>query len=178
MQRVSFKAEALTRESLSVSIQGFILWSVSAKGDGPFTAFTKLGIVDTRESTNPLDKNQKHLLQRAQYRAFQQMLCAAIERHTSKYTLDALQTDQDSYVAHLNEEITRLTSHMGVPSKSAPTPGPLGRRGLAGSGRHHLFGPRHVRRLSCSGDGECLVFLKGRQFTSQRILWPVEGVRK
>ncbi|MBT3222532.1 MAG: hypothetical protein HN348_25950 [Proteobacteria bacterium] len=113
MQRVSFVAHALTCESLSVSIEGFVLWSVSAKEDGPFTAFTKLGIVDTRE-VSALDKNQKHLLQRAQYRAFQQLLCAAVQRHTSKYTLDGLLTDQDTYVARLNEEISGLTDHMGV----------------------------------------------------------------
>ena len=44
VQRVGFSTHALTREHLLVSIDGFILWSVSAQGDGPFRAFQKLGV--------------------------------------------------------------------------------------------------------------------------------------
>ena len=36
VQRVGFKVEALTQERLHVLVEGFVLWSVSPTGEGPF----------------------------------------------------------------------------------------------------------------------------------------------
>jgi regulator of protease activity HflC (stomatin/prohibitin superfamily) len=47
MQRVAFTSSALSSESLPISVEGFVLWSVSPDHDGPFKAFSKLGIVES-----------------------------------------------------------------------------------------------------------------------------------
>src|SRR5512140_3122711 len=46
VQRVGFSVPALSAERLPVQVDGFILWSVSRDGDGPFRAFQKLGVAN------------------------------------------------------------------------------------------------------------------------------------
>src|SRR5262249_8444340 len=61
VQRVSFSAHALSRERLQVFIDGFILWSVSPNGDGPFRAFQKLGVANLDKPPQDL-RSPRHLL--------------------------------------------------------------------------------------------------------------------
>jgi hypothetical protein len=113
MQRVGFTVDALSRERLRVSIDGFILWSVSPEGDGPFRAFQKLGLV-SRES-QPRDlKSSKHLLATPQHRAFQRLLGAAAQRLAAKTALSELLLDQDTLRAALGRELAALEQGMGI----------------------------------------------------------------
>src|SRR5262245_58130680 len=79
MQRVSFAVEAISRERVPISIEGFIFWSVSSDGEGPFLAFQKLGVVNLNAPPRDL-KSPKHLLSTPQHRAFQQLLWAKVQR--------------------------------------------------------------------------------------------------
>ena len=79
MQRVGFAVDALSRERLRFSIEGFILWSVAAAEESPFRAFQKLGLVNLDAPPRDL-KSPKHLLSKPQHQAFQQLLGAAVRR--------------------------------------------------------------------------------------------------
>jgi flotillin len=113
MQRVGFAVDALSNERLSVSIQGFILWSVSAEGDGPFQAFRKLGLVNL--DAPPLDlRSPKHLLSTPQHRAFQQLLGAAVQRLAATRSLEDLLLGQDTLVTELHGHLATLEREMGI----------------------------------------------------------------
>jgi flotillin len=113
MQRVGFTVGALSREKLRVSLEGFILWSVSADGDGPFRAFRKLGLVNldapSRDPTSP-----KHLLSTPQHRAFQQLLGAAVQRLAATRPLEELLLQQDGLVAELRGQLAALGPDLGI----------------------------------------------------------------
>lgn len=113
VQRVGFSARALSREHLLVSIDGFILWSVSAQGDGPFRAFQKLGVVNLDRPPRDL-RSAKHLLSTPQHHAFQKLLAAAVQRLAAAMTLDQLLLGQDALVAGLTAQLAPLEQEMGV----------------------------------------------------------------
>ncbi len=114
MQRVAFTAEALSKENLPVTVDGFILWSVSPEGDNPLLAYSKLGIVDQRRRKDRDDASRNHLLTKPQYRAFQQIIRANIELHTAKFSLNDLIVNQAAFVERLSAELDKLTEVMGV----------------------------------------------------------------
>lgn len=107
MQRVSFTVDALSKEQLQVTLQGFILWSVSPRGDSPFLAFQKLGLVNLDEHPRDL-KSPKHLLTTPQHRAFQQLLGAAAQRLATTRPLESLLAEQDALVVELREYLSVL----------------------------------------------------------------------
>jgi hypothetical protein len=113
MQRVSFTVTALSRERLRVSIAGFILWSVSAEGDGPFRAFRNLGLVNLDAPPRDL-KSPKHLLSTPQHHAFQQLLGAAVQRLGATRSLEELLLQQDGLVNDLRRQLTALEQQMGI----------------------------------------------------------------
>jgi hypothetical protein len=113
LQRVSFTASALSRERLRVSVDGFILWSVSAEGDGPFRAFQKLGLVNLDAPPRDL-KSPKHLLSTPQHRAFQQLLAAAVQRLAAERSLDELLLHQGELVSAFRQHMATLERDMGI----------------------------------------------------------------
>ena len=113
VQRVGFAVDALSRERLPVTIEGFILWSVSQQGEDPFTAFQKLGLVNLNARPAEL-RSPKHLLATPQHRAFQQLLGAAVQRLSSTMSLDQLLLQQDALVAALGEHLGGLRQQMGI----------------------------------------------------------------
>lgn len=113
MQRVSFAVDALSNERLRVSIEGFILWSVSADGDGPFRAFQKLGLVNLDAPPRDL-KSPKHLLSTPQHRAFQQLLGAAVQRLAATRSLEDLLLRQDELVIELRGHLATVEREMGI----------------------------------------------------------------
>ena len=113
VQRVSFTVTALSRERLRVSIAGFILWSVSGEGDGPFRAFRKLGLVNLDARPHDL-KSPKHLLSTPQHHAFQQLLGAAVQRLGATRSLDELVLHQDGLVTDLRHQLMALEREMGI----------------------------------------------------------------
>lgn len=114
MQRVRFGAEALTTERLLVAIEGYLLWSVAKRGDMPFQAFSKLGIVNLADRHELQGSNRKHLLTRPQHHAFQQMLAAAVQRHAASFRLEQLLGDPDAFVSGLRTRLSDATQQMGV----------------------------------------------------------------
>lgn len=113
MQRVGFAVSALSHESLRVSVDGFILWSVSADGDGPFRAFQKLGLVNLDAPPRDL-RSPKHLLSTPQHRAFQQLLGAAVQRLAATRSLEELLLQQEDLVAELRRQLGALEQEMGI----------------------------------------------------------------
>lgn len=113
VQRVGFAVNALSRERLPVTVEGFILWSVSQQGDDPFTAFQKLGLVNLDARPSDL-RSLKHLLATPQHRAFQQLLGAAVQRLSSTMSLDELLLQQDALMAALGEHLGGLQQEMGI----------------------------------------------------------------
>jgi hypothetical protein len=77
IQRAGFSVEAMTQEHLHVLIDGFVLWTAASAGDGPFQAFSKIGIANLDNPPRGL-KSKKHLLTSLQYHAFQGMIAAEI----------------------------------------------------------------------------------------------------
>ncbi|MCP4447864.1 MAG: hypothetical protein GY811_21385 [Myxococcales bacterium] len=114
MQRVAFTSSALSSESLPISVEGFVLWSVSPDHDGPFRAFSKLGIVDTRELPDRADRYRKHLLQRPQHKAFQLLVAALVERQVARIPLRSLLSSPDEFVARFREQLIEDVKQMGV----------------------------------------------------------------
>jgi hypothetical protein len=113
VQRVSFTVDALSTEHLRVSVQGFILWSVSADDEGPFRAFQKLGLVNLDAPPGDL-KSSKHLLSPPQHRAFQQLLGAAVQRLAATKSLEDLLLRQEAVVTALRSQLAALQEEMGI----------------------------------------------------------------
>jgi flotillin len=113
VQRVRFTVEALTGERVPVTIEGFILWSVSPEGDAPFRAFQKLGLVNL-EAAPPGHGNDKHLLSTPQHRAFRRLLEAAVQRNAASMALSDLLADQASLLARLRAELAQTEQQMGI----------------------------------------------------------------
>ena len=114
MQRVAFSTSALSAEALPVTVQGFALWSVSAAEDGPFRAYSKLGIVDPRELPGRENLHQKHLLQKPQHKAFQLLVCALVERLAAQLPLRSLLSRPDDFVARVREQLVAEVRSMGI----------------------------------------------------------------
>ncbi|MFC1705666.1 SPFH domain-containing protein [Planctomycetota bacterium] len=113
IQRVSFTVDALSSDRLSVSIEGFVLWSVLSCEDGPFRAFRKLGLVNLDAPSLGL-KSCKHLMTTPQYRAFQRLLAAVAQRSAAMLTLDELLVRQDPLVIRLSEQLVVFGREMGI----------------------------------------------------------------
>jgi flotillin len=113
MQRVGFSVQALSGERLRVAVEGFIFWSVSVEGDGPFRAFQKLGLVNLNAPPRDL-KSPKHLLSTPQHRAFQQLLAAAVQRLAATWSLEELLLQQEGVVAALRRELSALEQELGI----------------------------------------------------------------
>jgi len=113
LQRVSFEAEALSRERLRVVVEGFILWSVSPGGDAPFRAFRKFGLANLDAPPRDL-KSPRHLLSTPQHHAFQKLLGAAVQRLSASRTADDLLLRQDELVTGLRRELATLEEEMGI----------------------------------------------------------------
>jgi regulator of protease activity HflC (stomatin/prohibitin superfamily) len=113
VQRVSFSASALSRERLPTLLEGFILWSVSPDGGGPFRAYQKLGVVNLDAPPRDL-KSPKHLLSTPQHRAFQQLLAAMVQRLAALRSLDELLGDQEALVEALTRHLAPLEQELGV----------------------------------------------------------------
>ncbi|MDF1664530.1 MAG: hypothetical protein P1V97_22395, partial [Planctomycetota bacterium] len=60
VQRVGFSTETWTSDRIRVTLKGFILWSVSDKGDDPFQAFRSLGLANLLDPPQDLG-HPKHL---------------------------------------------------------------------------------------------------------------------
>ena len=113
VQRVSFSVSALSRERVPTLLEGFVFWSVSPQGDGPFRAFQKLGVVNL--DAPPRDhKSPKHLLSTPQHRAFQQLLGAAVQRLAALRPLDELIGDQKALLEALARHLAPLEAELGV----------------------------------------------------------------
>lgn len=113
VQRVGFSVGALSSERLRVTVDGFILWSVSAAQDGPLRAFRKLGLVNLDAPPRDL-KSPRHLLSAPQHHAFQQLLAAAVQRLAAARSLQDLLVRQDALVAELRAQLRELEAEMGI----------------------------------------------------------------
>lgn len=113
MQRVRFEITCLSSDHVPVGIEGFILWSVSARDDGPFLAYRKMGLGDVTEQ--PADMaSRNHLLTTAQHRAFRMLITAEVQRHASTFPLTKLLSLQDGFVEGLRTRLIPLTDALGI----------------------------------------------------------------
>lgn len=113
VQRVKFTAQAYTSEHVAVSVDGFVLWSVSPEGDGAFRAFSRLGIANLDRPPRDL-KNAKHLLTGPQYHAFQALLVTELQRQVGSLPLEDVLSDHGRLVAALEEGLQKLCSSLGI----------------------------------------------------------------
>ena len=114
VQRVGFKVEALTQERLHVLVEGFVLWSVSPTGDGPFQAFRNLGLANLNDHPPTELTSKKHLLSKQQYCAFQDVFAAEVQRYAATATLDELMIGQDKFVAGVKEQLITVSVPLGI----------------------------------------------------------------
>jgi hypothetical protein len=113
IQRVGFKVEALTQESLHVLIEGFVLWSVSPVDDGPFLAFRNLGVANLNSPPRDL-MSKKHLLTKQQYCAFQEVFAAEVQRYATTASLDQLMVGQDKFVESVTQQLRDVSIPLGI----------------------------------------------------------------
>lgn len=113
LQRVSFVCDALSVERVPVRIEGFIFWSVASEGDGPFRAFSRLGLADLNAPPVGL-RHPRHLLTSPQHRAFQQILTAVVQRHASTLPLELIVQRQDALVSGLAVRLRDFTEELGA----------------------------------------------------------------
>jgi regulator of protease activity HflC (stomatin/prohibitin superfamily) len=113
VQRVSFSVPALSRERVPMLLEGFIFWTVSPEGDGPFRAFQKLGVANL-DAPPPDLKSPRHLLSTAQHRAFQQLLAAVVQQLATLRSMDELLGDQKALVDALARRLAPLEQELGV----------------------------------------------------------------
>ncbi len=111
LQRVTFTVEALSSERLAVSIDGFVLWSVSETE--PYQTYQRLGVANLEAPAADL-KSARHLLTGPQYRAFQQILGATVQRLAATRPLEALLLRQDVWVADLREAFRAIESEVAI----------------------------------------------------------------
>jgi regulator of protease activity HflC (stomatin/prohibitin superfamily) len=114
VQRVGFKVEALTQERLHVLVEGFVLWSVSPEGDGPFQAFRNLGLANLNDHPPSDLTSKKHLLSKQQYCAFQDVFAAEVQRYAATATLDELMIGQDKFVAGVKKQLIDVSVPLGI----------------------------------------------------------------
>lgn len=113
IQRVGFAVEALSEDRIRVTVEGFILWSVESKGEEPFRAFQRLGVVNLDRPPTDL-RSPRHLLTTPQHKAFQQLLAAAVQRLAGTRTLASLLGKQDTLVEELRERLRTTESEMAI----------------------------------------------------------------
>lgn len=113
VQRVKFTAQAYSKEHVAVAVDGFVLWTVSAEGEGPFRAFSRLGIANLDKPPRDL-KNPKHLFTGPQYHAFQALLVSELQRQVSAMTLERVLSDPGGLVAALDEGLQALCASLGI----------------------------------------------------------------
>lgn len=113
MQRVRFEVGCLSSDRVAVNVEGFILWSVAASGEGPFLAYRKMGLGDVADL--PADMSARnHLLTTAQHRAFRKLITSEVQRHASAFSLTALLAEQDRFVEGLRRRLVPLTDALGL----------------------------------------------------------------
>lgn len=113
LQRVGFQVEALSADRLPVAIRGFVIWSVSDRGDAPFLAFRSLGLANLIDPPADLS-HPKHLLTRPQHKAFQQIVGASAQRLISGRELEQLMGEQSAFVQELGERLALDIGARGV----------------------------------------------------------------
>ncbi|MBU0552447.1 hypothetical protein KKF91_05945 [Myxococcota bacterium] len=109
VQRIGFAVEALSAEKLTLQLEGFLFWSVSAEEGAAFRAFRLLGLADLERPPKGL-KHPKHLLTGPQHKALQQMIIASVQREASAFKLQDLILDQGRFLTRLR---ARLEADMG-----------------------------------------------------------------
>ena len=113
VQRVGFSVEALSQEHLPMLIEGFALWAVAPEGDGPFHAFSRLGIANL-DHPPPALRSHKHLLTSPQHHAFQALLGAEVQRHSVTLRMDQILLEQSALVGGLTDRLRSLAASLGI----------------------------------------------------------------
>ncbi len=113
LQRVKFSTAALTSEHLGVTVEGFAMWGVLPDGDGPFRAYHTLGLADLENPPTDL-RNRRHLLGAQQYRAFQTLFAACIQRLTARRRLRSLLEKQDELLQAITACIEQDADELGI----------------------------------------------------------------
>ncbi len=111
VQRVRFQATVIDADLLELAVEGFALWSVDAVE--PFRAFQRLGLVDLHAGL-PTGQAAKHLLVRAQHRAFQQAFAALARKHTGRWRYVDLARDPAPLLAAVQAEASSQLGGLGV----------------------------------------------------------------
>jgi regulator of protease activity HflC (stomatin/prohibitin superfamily) len=111
VQRVRFQATVIDADLLELAVEGFALWSVNP--EDPFLAFRRLGLVDLHAGL-PSGQAAKHLLVRAQHRAFQQAFAALARKHAGRWRYVDLTRDPASLLAAIHTEATSQLAGLGV----------------------------------------------------------------
>lgn len=111
VQRVSFRAQALTKDRVEATIEGYMLWSIAPASEGPFVAFRRLGIATPQQGWVPA---AKHVLSKAQYRAFQTAIGAAAQSRAAGFTFEELATSQAGYLEALKAACEGTMAGLGV----------------------------------------------------------------
>ena len=111
VQRVRFQATVIDADLLELAVEGFALWSVDTKD--PFLAFRRLGLVDLHAGL-PAGQAAKHLLVRAQHRAFQQAFCALARKNAGRWRYVDLTRNPEPLLAAMHTEATSQLASLGV----------------------------------------------------------------
>lgn len=112
LQRVAFQVNAQTREHISVTVDGFALWSVGKAPGEALRAFSNLGLLNFEKE--PKAASTKHALTRAQHRAFQAYLCAEMRQFISQLSLDEVLTIREQQAEAVIVRLKQFMVGVGI----------------------------------------------------------------
>jgi hypothetical protein len=113
LQRVAFQAEARSAEHVPLIVEGFALWTVRGEGEGPFRAFRTLGIANLDERNVGL-RSPRHLLTAPQYKAFQALFSACVQRLAPRRSLPSMLDDPEDLLDALSSCVAENAEEFGI----------------------------------------------------------------
>ena len=112
IQRVAFQVNAQTREHLSVTMDGFALWSVGKAPGDALKAFSNLGLLNFEKE--PKAASTKHALARAQHHAFQAYLCAEMQQFISQLSLSEVLAIREQQAEAVIGRLKQFMAGVGI----------------------------------------------------------------
>jgi SPFH domain/Band 7 family protein len=113
LQRVTFSVEALTADRLPLTVEGFLLWTVSPHDGMPLRAYAMLGLANLDRPPREL-RSERHLLAAPQHHALQALVSAEALAACSTLTLEEAISRPEALAEELRKRLRRFGESVGL----------------------------------------------------------------
>lgn len=113
LQRVTFTLEALSADRVAVTVEGFLLWTVSSREGMPLRAYRMLGLANLDRPPREL-RSDRHLLAAPQHRALQALVAAEGLAATSALSLEQAVSKPGALSEELRQRLRRFGEGVGL----------------------------------------------------------------